>query len=253
MPSVLSLDGTEDSGLELAAMGLFGRKQGQGGQINVSADIVPAMTEYGQQRLRDTDAPGPFHEELESLAADDQKAWVEALSQAIIPIGGVAAYGASTLVMLCLNNPVELDAYCRLLDTALDYLRESGVPEMELTIYERSYWLRQHPDEAWLQPVTSRPTESSLTPLAVGQERKISVLDASPDSKAIYVLHLTEGKYVWALDMPSEDGSQRIREERGHASKLSEVYAALGENLPPSHWTDPEFAQFLPFPYSPPH
>lgn len=233
-------------------MGLFSRKQDSGGEITVPEGIVAAMAEYGQQRLHDTDAPGPFHEELESLAADDQKAWVEALSQVIVPVGGVAAYGASTLVMLCLSHPVELDAYCRLLDTALDYLRENGVPEIELTGYERSYWRRMHPDEAWLRAVTSRPAESSLAPLAVGEERKLSVMDASPDSKAIYVLHSAEGRYVWALDIPSEDGSGRTREERGHASDLSELYADLGENLPPSYWVDPEFAQFLPFPYSPP-
>lgn len=155
-------------------------------------------------------------------------------------------------MQLCLSNPVELDAYCRLLDAALDFLRENGVPEIELTINERSYWHRKHPDEVWLEPVTARPAESSLTPLAVGQERKLSVADASSDSKAIYVLHPAEGRYVWALDMPSEDGSGRAREERGHASSLSEIYAELGENLPPSHWVDPEFAQFLPFPYSRP-
>ncbi len=213
---------------------------------------MAAMTEYGQRRLRDADAPGPVHEELESLAADDQKAWVEALSQVIVPVGGVTAYGASTLVMLCLNHPVELAAYCRLLDTALDYLRAEGVPEVELSINERSYWRRRHPDQAWLQPVASRPAESSLTPLAVSEERKLTVMDASPDSKAIYVLHSAEGGYVWALDMPSEDGSGRIREERGHAGTLSELYAELAENLPPSYWVDPEFAQFLPFPYSRP-
>jgi hypothetical protein len=233
-------------------VGLFGRKQDSGNQITVPEGIVHAITEYGQQRLRDTDAPGPFHEELESLAPDDQKAWVESLGQAIVPVGGVAAYGASTLVMLSLNHPVELDAYCRLQDAALDYLRAEGVPEVELSGYERSYWRGKHPDEAWLQPAPSRPTESSLTALAVGEERKLSVADASPDSKAIYVLHPAEGKYVWALDRPSEDGAGRIREERGQAGSLGEIYAELGENLPPSHWLDPEFAQFLSFPYSRP-
>jgi hypothetical protein len=129
----------------------------------VPEGIVAAMTEYGQQRLRDTDAPGSFHEELESLAADDQRAWVEALSQAIVPVGGVAAYGASTLVMLSLGHPVEFDAYCRLLDMALDYLRAEGVPEVELSGNERSYWRRKHPDEVWLEPATAsvRSTPSS--------------------------------------------------------------------------------------------
>jgi hypothetical protein len=126
------------------------------------------------------------------------------------------------------------------------------VPEIELTGNERSYWHRKYRDEVWLEPVTARPAESSLTPLAVGQERKLCVADASSDSKAIYVLHPAEGRYVWALDMPSEDGSGRTREERGHASSLSEIYTELGENLPPSNWVDPEFAQFLPFPYSRP-
>lgn len=233
-------------------MGLFGRRQGSRERITVPQSIAAAMTEYGQQRLRDTDAPGPFHKELESLTEDDQKAWVEALSQVIIPFGGVAAYGASTLVQLCLNNPVELDAYCRLLDAALDYLRAEGVPEIELTGNERSYWHRTHPDEVWLEPVAARPAESSLTPLAIGQERKLSVADASSDSKAIYVSHPAESRYVWILDMPGKDGSGRIREERGHASSLGEIYAELGENLPPSHWVDPELAQFLPFRYSRP-
>lgn len=203
------------------------------------------MAEFGQQRLRDADVPGPFHRELESLASDDQKAWVEALSQAILPVGGVAAYGASTLVMQCLDHPVELGSYRRLLDTSLEYLRAEGVPEIELTGHERSYWHAAHPDEAWRESVAAQPAESSLAPLAVGQERKVSVLDSSPDSKAIYVLRSAEGMYVWALDMPSEDGSGRIREERGRASSLSEIYAELGTNMPPSHWVDPGFAQFL--------
>src|SRR5262249_51906660 len=158
-----------------AAMGLFGRRQDSGGRITVPQSIVAAMTEYGQQRLRDTDAPGSFHEELELLTEDDQKAWVEALSQAIAPVGGVAAYGAYNLVVLCLNNTVDFAVYCRLLDAAFDFLRENGVPEIELTVNERSYWLRKHPDGVWLEPVTARATESSLTPLAVGQERKLSV------------------------------------------------------------------------------
>jgi hypothetical protein len=121
--------------------------------------------------------------------------------------------------------------------------------ESQLSANERGYWGAQHPDEPWLVPRNPPSRETaSISPLPIGDERRISVLSASEDSKALYVKHADENTYVWLLDMPDGLGG-RAREERGAAADLYELYSMLGQSTPvPGAWLDPEFEPFFPYP-----
>jgi len=147
-----------------------------------------------------------------------QHAWVTALSEEVLPVGGWAVYGASEVVMKVMGHPVGLPAYCAILDASLELQRDAGVWESQMSPNEVIYWKERHPEEIWLprREPPSRET-ASITPLAVGDERKLGSVTRRADSNAIYVLHPDTDRYVWLLDYPdsSSTAGARLREERG--------------------------------------
>jgi hypothetical protein len=219
------------------------------------ADVLARMAAYGQASWNlehEIFESGPFDEELGRLRPEAQAAWVSALSDEVLPAGGWALYGAAEVLMKALGHPVHLESYCAILDASLQFQRDAGVWDSQLSPNERLYWQERHPEEIWLPRREAPSCESAtITPLAVGDERKLGAVTRRPDSNAIYVIHPEHKRYVWLLDYPDSSSATggRLREERGTFGDLYDLYRALGQNSPlPGLWVHPELEPFLPFP-----
>ncbi len=218
-------------------------------------DVLARMAEYGQASWNLEYAilePAPFDEELGRMRPEAQAEWVAALSEEVLPVGGWAAYGAAEVLMKALGHPVQLESYCAILEASLQFQRDAGVWDSQLTPNEQLYWQEMHPEEIWLSRRDPPSRESArITPLAIGEERKLGAVTRRPDSNAIYVIHPEHERYMWLLDYPDSSSATggRLREERGTFGDLYDLYRALGQNSPlPGLWVHPELEQFLPFP-----
>jgi hypothetical protein len=219
------------------------------------AYIVPRMAEYGRGRWNhqyDPFEPGPFDEALQAMPADAQRAWVAALSEAVVPVGGWAVMGAQATVMKVMSHPVDLPTYRAIMDAALDFQRSAGVWESQLSINETLYWHEQHKNEPWLarREPPSRAA-AAITALPVGQERRLAVMSNVPDSNEVYASQPEAGRYVAIVEAPLERGrgSGRVRREADTAESLYDLYCKLGEAIKlPNHWIDPELEPFFPYP-----
>jgi hypothetical protein len=241
----------EEARTVTVARGSFDQTRASG----LPADIVARMAEYGraswnlEYEIFDT---GPFDDELGRLGPDAQYAWVADLGKEVLPVGGWAVYGAAETVMKTMGHPVGHPAYCEILDASLEFQRDAGVWDSQLSPNERTYWQLRHPGEIWLarREPPSRET-ASITPLAIGDERKLGAVTRRADSNAIYVHHPAHERYAWLLDYPDSSSvtGGRLREERDTFGDLYELYLALGQSSPlPGLWVHPEFEPFLPFP-----
>lgn len=227
------------------------------------ADIAAKMAKYGRSRRNpprdasellayDPYESGAYIETLRAMPPDEQRAWVIALSDAVVPLGGWAAYGAADLVMAAMDHPVDLAAYRSILDARLQFQRSSCVWESELSINEKVYWRETHPDELWMTP-TNPPSRDAavITDLPVGQERRIAVMSAVPDSNEVYAYRPEAGRYVAIVEAPVERGADRgrVRDEADWADNLYDLYCKLGQHMHLSnYWADPELEPFFPYP-----
>ncbi len=120
-----------------------------------------------------------------------------------------------------------------------------------MSVNEQVYWKSKHPDELWLARQTPPSRDAAaITPLAVGDERKLGSVTLRPDSNAIYVLRPKQDRYVWVRDFAGSSSSAgaRLREERGSFGDLYELYWTLGQNSQlPGLWVHPEYEPFLQF------
>lgn len=235
----------------VTAMGLFGRKTKP---VALPADIVAQMARYGQDRWNlkyGIFDPGPWETLLRSMPTDEQRAWISALSDVVVPVGGWASYGAEDTVMKAMGNPVDLPAYCAILDAALGFQRSAGVWEAQLSPNEIIYWRTQHPGELWLAPADPPAREMAvITDLAVGQERRVAVMSKIPDSNEVYASRPEAGRYVAIVEAPVERGTDRgrVRNEADSTGSLYDLYYNIGQQMRlPNHWVDPELEPFFPF------
>jgi hypothetical protein len=219
------------------------------------ADIVPRMAEYGQAKWNgqyEISEPGPFDKTLQDMPPEAQRAWVAALSEAVVTAGGWAAMGAQATVMKKASDLADLLAYRAIMDAALEFQRSAGVWEFQLSINEKVYWQEQHQNEPWLarRDPPSRAA-AAITPLPVGQERKVAVMSNMPDSNEVYVSHPEADRYVAIVEAPLErdSGRGRVRREADIAGNLYDLYGKLGEAMKlPNYWVDPELEPFFPYP-----
>jgi hypothetical protein len=218
-------------------------------------NVVAELVRYGQARWNGEVTvfdSTPFDELLAGMTPDQLRRWVSELGLAVVSAGGWAVLGAQYLVMPRDHQLQDLPAYQAIMDAALDFQRASGVWESTLAPTERVYWQMQRGDEPWL-PRREPPSReaSRITPLPVGQERKITVMNKFADSNEVYVSHPDPGTYVAIVEAPVERGSDRgrVRNEAGSAGSLYDLYLQISQEMGLSnHWTDPEFDLFLPFP-----
>ena len=219
------------------------------------ADIAAQMAEYGRARWNqqfEISEPGPFDGALQDMPPDAQRAWVTALSDAVVPVGGWAVMGAQVTVMKVAGRLADLPAYRAIMDAALEFQRSAGVWEFQLSITEKAYWHEHHQNELWLAR-RDPPSRAAavIPPLPVGQERKLAIMSNVPDSNEVYASQPEAGRYVAIVEAPLERGSasRRVRREADTADSLYDLYCQLGEAMKlPNHWVDPELEPFFPYP-----
>jgi hypothetical protein len=241
-------------------MGLFGRKARP---ASLPADIVAKMAKYGKNRrypphdvyeilALDPYESGSFIDTLRAMPPDEQRGWISALSDAVVPVGGWAAYGAADFVMPVASSLGDLAAYKSIVEASLQFQRSSGVWESDLSGNERIFWEVNHPGEQWMTP-TSPPSRDAavIADLPVGQERKVVVMSAILDSNEVYASHPEAGRYVAIVEAPVERGEDRgrVRNEADSAESLYDLYCKLGQHMRISnHWVHPELEPFFPYP-----
>jgi hypothetical protein len=237
-------------------MGLFGKKRSDDVTAHfLSSGALERMAAYGEARYKGTDDPFDtwpvnYTSELSALTPEQQERCVGALAEAVVSTGGWTVYGAEDLIMSVVGSPGKGSAARdTIFEAAIDFQRDTGIPWNALSALEKISWQNRHPGEEWLTP-REPPTreQAGITPLPVGQERKLSTLTAAEDSKATYVVHAQEGKYLLQLDYPNDEGT-RLRYDQDEADDLYDLYLRLGRGLPiPGVWVDHEFEAFLPYP-----
>jgi hypothetical protein len=228
-------------------MGLFSKKS----KSPLPADIVPRIASYGQARWNlewDAFTPGPFDEQFRRMPPDAQRSWVVALSEAVVPVGGWAVYGAEETVIRAPGDLADLPAYRAIMEGALDFQRSAGVWKGQLSPSELAYWDTHHKDEPWLIPRNSPARETAvITDLPVGQERKIAVMSKVPGRGEVYAAHPEPGMYVAIVERGT--GGERVRKQAESAGSLYDLYWKVAQAMPmPNYWVDPEFEPFSPFP-----
>jgi hypothetical protein len=223
-----------------------------GGQMGPS---MAELARYGQDRWNGEVTAfevSPFDEQLARMTPDQLRGWVGRLSPAVISAGGWAVLGAQYLMMPRDAQLKDLPGYWAIMDAALGFQRDSGVWEFQLAPQERAYWHQRHGDEPWL-PRREPPSRevAVITPLPVGQERKIAVMTKHADSNEVYVSHPDPDRYVAIVEAPVERGSDRgrVRNEADSEGSLYDLYLKISQAMGlPNQWTDHEFDRFLPFP-----
>ncbi|HTZ91093.1 MAG TPA: hypothetical protein VMB74_01750 [Streptosporangiaceae bacterium] len=234
---------------------LAGRQANPDAEDGQIGPLAAELARYGQARwtgeLTPFDAT-PFDERLAPMTLDQLRGWVSRLSPVAISAGGWAVLGAEYVVMPRDGQLKDLPAYRAIITAALDFQRDSGVWESQLAPQELVFWHQGHGDEPWL-PRREPPLREAavITPLPVGQERRIAVMTMHADSSQVYVSHPDPDRYIAIVEAPVERGSNRgrVRNEADSAGNLYDLYLKVSQAMMlPNHWMDFEFGLFLPFP-----
>lgn len=241
-------------------MGIFRRKQDrprattQHGDLLITQDAIVRMASHGRGRYDGSldiwDMwPSKFTHAFSQMSAEEQARSLSALVKMIVPGGGWAIYGAEDLLGGYLPSPGSDPTRDELFAASLEFQRDGGVWWGALSIQERMFWEQRHPGETWIEPIEPPSRDAAvITPLNVGEERRITLLNRAADSKATYVTHVAEGRYVFQLDYPDDNGN-RLRDDRDEADALYDLYWRIGRGMPfPGIWVDPELARFMAFP-----
>lgn len=129
-------------------MGMFGKRRGS----RLPADTVARMTKLGKFEMNPSESGiggselfGDCISPYTSHADQDPAGFVADLHGQVISHGGLAAFGASRLVVELLQHSMDDDQnYLDLLDAGLDYKRGLGLPSAFLNEYEMRRWNSVH-------------------------------------------------------------------------------------------------------------
>lgn len=220
------------------------------------ADIVDGLVACGKHELGRDGGPdryGPYVHEIKYAPPDRQMAWLAALAEVALPLGGWAVHGAARTAVITLGtNCVRIPEACALVDASLEFQRAGGMWLSELCIFEKMHWEAHHSGELWLTPRPVPTREAApITPIPLGTERKIAVISRVPDSNEIYIAHTAIGEHVAILDMPVERGTDRgrVRESHDRSADVYEIYRVVARRIFfPNYWNDPEFEPFFAYP-----
>ena len=132
-------------------MGFFNRNRG----MALPANVVQMMERFGRHELdpaNSLDDSSLVWSETQppmmDLSSRDRAGFLAALARTVVPIGGLAAYGAAQTVWNVAGSESEGDpSYDAIIDASLEYLRGRGVPPGRLTGLEWNHWLVQGRDE----------------------------------------------------------------------------------------------------------
>jgi hypothetical protein len=189
-----------------------------------------------------------FQAPLLPLTQTDPDAFVTSLAEAVVHVGGWAAYGAAHTVMNLLDGRLDHSSYRAILEVSLQFLRDNGVPNNRLNGYEWEFWLNnQGQSEPWL-PGRPTPQQGSVTDLDADEVRRIAQLNADKESNVIYVRHDNGNGYVAVIDsVRSSEDPQRVQTAWLGAETLHDLYLGVGETLQaPPYWFDEELEAYFP-------
>ena len=227
------------------------------------ADIVSVLERYGQYEW-DWQANSMSAEELGTLmgglypvATTDPDGFLQALAEAVLPVGGWPVYGASRLVWELLSpnreSPIyQNPAYKAIMDGAIEFLRGNGVPPMSVRNYEWDYWLdKGGTNVTWLPRIrTPSESEAPISPLRPGETRRVAQITAQPDSPVFLVRRNDNGQYAALTDgKRGDDDPRRTQWEWKSAESLYDLYVEIGlSQQTPTYWNDKELEPYFPLP-----
>lgn len=226
-------------------MGLFSRQPREG---LLPPDIAAQMEERGRVRSEGfkselTDAQD---QHFLSLSQEEREAYVDALAEALLPLGGWAVLGAADLVVRGVFEPEDRPSYVRLLLAALELKRAVRVSDIALSMYEGEFWRQHNPGREWLEP-KSPPTraEARISPLAIGEEREVGRHTSAPGSNLVLVRRTAEDRYLAFVDREVERGKPaRVEAPMREADNLYDIFVFLGESPLANFWNHDELEPF---------
>ncbi len=185
------------------------------------------------------------------LAQNDPAAFVTALSETVLPVGGWAVYGASRLIRSLLGFDYSDPAADAIRMAGLQWMRDNNVPPMRIAEVDWEFWLNNGgKDVPWLPTRPGyHPEDTPITDLAIEEARRIVQLTAEPDSNVILAYRNGEHAYMTVIDAPYSDEDPRRSQRVGiQAETLRDLYTQLGSGLQLlPFWCDSELEAFIPY------
>ena len=182
------------------------------------------------------------------LSQDEQEAYVDALAETIVPIGGWTLLGAADLLVQAVFEPDDHPAYVKLLLAAIELQRAVRVSDIALSTYETMFWRQHNPGREWLEPkLPPARAEAQLSPLAVGEEREVGRHTSSPTSNLVFVRRTAEDRYLAFVDQEVERGEPakgRVEAAMQEADNLYAIFVFLGESPLANFWNHEELEPF---------
>jgi hypothetical protein len=229
-------------------MGLFSRQPR--GEAPLPPNIAALMEERGRVRSEGfkTELTDAQEQHFLSLSQGEQEAYVDALAEAVLPLGGWAVLGAADLLVKAVFEPEDRPSYVRLLLAALELKRAVRVSDIALSMYEGEFWRQHNPGRDWLEP-KSPPTraDARISPLAIGEERKVGRHTSAPSSNLVLVRRTAEDRYLAFVDQEVEHGeptSGRVEAPMREADNLYDIFVFLGESPFANFWNHDELEPF---------
>ncbi|MFC4106127.1 hypothetical protein [Micromonospora zhanjiangensis] len=186
------------------------------------------------------------------VAQSNRDGFLTAVAETVTPVGGWAAYGASRLVAEVIDSDFEEETARVILDGAVTFLRQHGVPPQRLRTYEWLFWLSHGGSiDNWLTRLEPPPPDDTcITQLARGEVRRVAQLTAAHDSNTVHVGWSDDGTFVGVIDARrSDEDPTRGRWVWKNAGTMYELYMDMGLALQvPPFWVDPELEHYIPLP-----
>jgi hypothetical protein len=237
-----------DLDISLDHMGLFSRQRRDEGPLPPA--IATLMEERGRVRSEGfkTELTDAQEQDFLSLSQGEQEGYVDALAEAVLPLGGWAVLGAADLVVKAVFEPEDRPSYVGLLLAALELKRAVRVSDIALSMYEKDFWQQHNPGRDWLEP-KSPPTRAGalITPLAIGEERRVGQHTSAPSSNLVLVRRTAEDRYLALVDQEVERGEPargRVEAPMREADNLYDIFVFLGESPLASFWNHEELEPF---------
>lgn len=213
-------------------------------------DIVAQMEERGRVRSEGfkSELTNAQDQHFLSLSQPEKETYVNALAEAVVPIGGWALLGAADLLVQAVFEPDDHPAYVRLLLAAIELQRAVRVSDIAMSTYETMFWRKHNPGHEWLEPkFPPARAEAQISPLAVGEEREVGRHTSSPTSNLVFVRRTAEDRYLAFVDQEVERGEPakgRVEAPMREADNLYDLFVFLGESPLANFWNHEELEPF---------
>lgn len=182
----------------------------------------------------------------------DQDAFLNSLADIATQYGGLVSYGAEQLMIEVAYGRPDHPACRQIMDASIAFLRTSGIPPMKVTGHEWRHWTDSGGTvQTWVRwrPAPSE-SRARISPLVVGESRRVAQLRAAEDSNVFLVERAEDGRYRWIVDARrGDDDPTRTRWVHVTAGSLHELYVRVGLALQsPPYWCHAELEPYIPLP-----